>query len=117
MSENLDWPQDMSDYFESLAPPDERSSSPAARPGARRERGGAGQRPESPEEAQRRRGNGRDIDNVVELQKWRDQEPTSAHSHLLPALAGSSESAPAAGGGAAAGQRRSALLAGLGGPR
>lgn len=109
--------QDMSDYFQSLAPPDERSNSPAAKSGVRYKHNDIDQRPESPEEAQRCRDNGYDIDNLVELQKWRDQEPINAHSHLLSMLVGSSESIPVVDGNMVIGQWQSVLLVDLDGPR
>ena len=96
--------QDMEKYFLSLAPPDERSSADFAQDGTRYFHNDIGARPDSKEEAQRCRDNGWDIDNPDELQKWRDQEPINAHSHLLSMLLGSSESIPVVDGEMVIGQ-------------
>ena len=85
---------DMEKYFLSLAPPDERSTAETSRQGIRYLHNDIDQRPDSTEEAQRCRENGWDIDDPVELQKWRDQEPINSHSHLLSMLLGSSETIP-----------------------
>jgi secondary thiamine-phosphate synthase enzyme len=74
-------------------------------------------RPDSAEEAQRCRDNGWDIDNETELQRWREQEPINAHSHLLSMLVGSSESIPVVDGSMVIGQWQSVLLVDLDGPR
>jgi thiamine phosphate synthase YjbQ (UPF0047 family) len=109
--------QDMAEYFLQLAPPDERSSSESSKQGVRYKHNDIDERPDSPEEAQRCRDNGWDIDNEVELQKWRDQEPINAHSHLLAMLLGSSESIPVVNGTMVIGQWQSVLLVDLDGPR
>ena len=57
------------------------------------------------------------IDDETELQKWRDQEPINAHSHLLSMLVGSSESIPVVDGNMVIGQWQSVLLVDLDGPR
>jgi thiamine phosphate synthase YjbQ (UPF0047 family) len=63
------------------------------------------------------RADGWNIDDAVELQKWRDQEPINAHSHLLSMLVGSSESIPVVDGTMVIGQWQSVLLVDLDGPR
>lgn len=109
--------QDMQDYFLQLAPPDERSESTSRVEGIRYKHNDIDKRPDSPEEAQRCRDNGWDIDSPEELQKWRDQEPINAHSHLLSMLLGSSESIPVVDGKMVIGQWQSILLVDLDGPR
>lgn len=108
---------DMAKYFLQLAPPDERSSSPAAAEGVRYFHNDIDQRPDSAEEAQRCRDNGWDIDDATELEAWRAQEPINAHSHLLSMLVGSSESIPVVDGAMVIGQWQSILLVDLDGPR
>ena len=95
--------QDIKRYFLSLAPPDERSAvestvSTLSTAGVRYLHNDIDQRPDGEEEAQRCRDNGWKIDDPVELQKWRDQEPINAHSHLLSMLVGGSESIPVVDG-------------------
>jgi len=107
--------QDMEKYFLSLAPPDERSS--VGTSGVRYYHNDIDKRPDSAEEAQRCRENGWDIDDAEELQKWRNQEPINAHSHLLSMLVGSSESIPVVDGKMVIGQWQSVLLVDLDGPR
>lgn len=109
--------QDMAECFLQLVPPDERSSSEASQKGVRYKHNDIDKRPDSDEEAQRCRDNGWDIDDPVELQKWRDQEPINAHSHLLSMLLGSSESIPVVDGEMVIGQWQSVLLVDLDGPR
>ena len=109
--------KDMETYFLSLAPPDERSSAKTSVVGTRYFHNDIDQRPDSPEEAQRCRENGWDIDNEEHLQAWRDQEPINAHSHLLSMLLGSSESIPVVDGTMVIGQWQSVLLVDLDGPR
>ena len=110
--------RDMEDYFLSLAPPDERSCATKENGnGIRYYHNDIDQRPDSQEEAQRCRVNGWDVDNALELQKWRDQEPINAHSHLLSMLVGSSESIPVVDGTMVIGQWQSVLLVDLDGPR
>lgn len=109
--------QDMADYFLKLAPPDERSSSEVSQEGVRYKHNDIDKRPDSQEEAQRCRDNGWNIDDPLELQKWRDQEPINAHSHLLAMLLGSSESIPVVDGKMVIGQWQSVLLVDLDGPR
>jgi len=109
--------KDMEEYFLKLAPPDERSSSQASTKGVRYYHNDIDERPDNEQEEQRCRDNGWDIDNAVELQKWRDQEPINAHSHLLSMLLGSSESIPVVNGKMVIGQWQSVLLVDLDGPR
>lgn len=109
--------QDMEEYFLTLAPPDERATTERAKVGIRYHHNDIDQRPDSSEEAQRCRENGWDIDDEIELQKWRDQEPINAHSHLLSMLVGSSESIPVVNGKMVIGQWQSILLVDLDGPR
>jgi thiamine phosphate synthase YjbQ (UPF0047 family) len=109
--------QDMATNFLALVPPDERSNSPAAKSGVRYKHNDIDKRPDSAEEAQRCRDNGWDIDNETELQRWREQEPINAHSHLLSMLVGSSESIPVVDGSMVIGQWQSVLLVDLDGPR
>lgn len=109
--------KDMEQYFLSLAPPDERSSAETATPNVRYLHNDIDKRPDSPEEAQRCRDNGWDIDDPEQLQAWRDQEPINAHSHLLSMLLGSSESIPVVDGEMVIGQWQSILLVDLDGPR
>ena len=119
--------QDMKRYFLSLAPPDERSAVESTATmttttttntaGVRYLHNDIEQRPDGEDEAQRCRDNGWNIDDPVELQKWRDQEPINAHSHLLSMLVGSSESIPVVEGDMVIGQWQSVLLVDLDGPR
>jgi thiamine phosphate synthase YjbQ (UPF0047 family) len=117
--------KDMERYFLSLAPPDERSSAKTTaivttttnEGGVRYFHNDIHLRPDGEEEAQRCRDNGWNIDDAVELQKWRDQEPINAHSHLLSMLVGSSESIPVVDGTMVIGQWQSVLLVDLDGPR
>ena len=121
---------DIADALLALVPPDERSISPASRkdvtykhndihlrPFGDASEEDAGYNVDS-EEAQRCRENGWDVDDPVQLQAWRDQEPINAHSHLLSILAGSgSESIPVVDGKMVLGQWQSVLLLDLDGPR
>ena len=109
--------QDMEQYFLDLAPPDERSSAESAKAGVRYFHNDIDQRPDSPEEAQRCRDNGWEIDDAEQLEAWRAQEPINAHSHLLSMLLGSSESIPVVDGKMVIGQWQSVLLVDLDGPR
>ena len=109
--------EDISNYFLSICPPDERSSSECKVQGVRYLHNDIDQRPDGEEEAQRCRENGWDIDNYVELQRWRDQEPINAHSHLISMMLGSSECIPVVDGKMVIGQWQSVLLVDLDGPR
>lgn len=109
--------KDIEQTFLALIPPDERSDPATAKAGVTYLHNDIDHRPESEEEAQRCRENGWDIDNPIELQKWRDQEPINAHSHLISMMLGSSESIPVVEGKMVIGQWQSILLVDLDGPR
>ncbi|KAL9180583.1 hypothetical protein ACHAXT_011036 [Thalassiosira profunda] len=109
--------QDVEDFFLQICPPDERSSSAQRREGVRYLHNDINQRPDGEEEAQRCRDNGWDIDNPQELQRWRNQEPINAHSHLISMMVGSSECIPVVDGEMVIGQWQSVLLVDLDGPR
>lgn len=109
--------RDLQDTLLSLIPADERSHPAVATEGIRYQHNDIDQRPESEEEAQRCRDNGWDIDNSTELQKWRNQEPINAHSHLISMMLGSSEGIPVVDGKMVIGQWQSVLLVDLDGPR
>jgi len=109
--------QDVEKYFLSICPPDERSSADMRVPGVRYLHNDIDQRPDSKQEAQRCRENGWDIDDPVELEKWRDQEPINAHSHLISMMLGSSECIPVVEGEMVIGQWQSVLMVDLDGPR
>ena len=61
--------------------------------------------------------NGWDVDDPVELQRWRDQEPINAHSHLAAMLLGSSETVPVTNGELVLGQWQSVMMVDTDGPR
>lgn len=122
--------QDIAESLLQLVPPDERSSSPASQKGVTYKHNDIHLRPfgggeedcndynTDSEEAQRCRENGWDVDDLEQLQAWRDQEPINSHSHLLSILAGSSsESIPIVDGKMVLGQWQSVLLLDLDGPR
>jgi len=119
-----------------LIPPDERSMSPASRKGVTYQHNDIHLRPfgvdddddddgnnninsnKDSEEAQRCRENNWDVDDPVQLQAWRDQEPINSHSHLLSIMAGSSsESIPVYNSQMVLGTWQSVLLLDLDGPR
>jgi len=119
---------DIAESLLKLIPPDERSISPASQKDVTYTHNDIHLRPfgdneednhnVDSEEAQRCRENGWDVDDPVQLQAWRDQEPINAHSHLLSILAGSgSESIPVVDGKMVLGQWQSVLLLDLDGPR
>ena len=83
--------RDLRDWLLRLAPPDERSAIGEPGNGVRYLHNDIDQRPESEDERRRCRENGWEIDDPTELQRWRDQEPINAHSHLAAILLGSSE--------------------------
>ena len=74
-------------------------------------------RPDSADERKRCLENGWAIDDPAELQRWRDQEPINAHSHLLAMLLGSTECIPVSDGRVVLGQWQSVMLVDLDGPR
>jgi len=96
--------QDIANFFLNICPPDERSSSNKKVNGVRYLHNDIDKRPDGEEEAQRCRDNGWDIDNDVELEKWRNQEPINAHSHLISMMIGSSECIPIVDGQMVIGQ-------------
>ena len=57
------------------------------------------------------------MDDPEKLQRWRDQEPINAHSHLAAMLLGSSEAIPVTGGRLVLGQWQSVMLVDVDGPR
>lgn len=109
--------RDVEEFFLKICPPDERSESEKKQAGVRYLHNDIDQRPDGEDEQQRCRDNGWDIDDDVELQKWRDQEPINAHSHLISMMLGSSESIPVVDGKMVIGQWQSVLLVDLDGPR
>ena len=109
--------QDVEQFFLKICPPDERSSSEKKAVGVRYLHNDIDHRPDGEEEAQRCRDNGWDIDDPVALQKWRDQEPINAHSHLISMMLGSSECIPVVDGEMVIGQWQSVLMVDLDGPR
>jgi thiamine phosphate synthase YjbQ (UPF0047 family) len=109
--------QDVEEFFLKICPPDERSSSEFRVGGVRYLHNDIDQRPDGEEEAQRCRENGWDIDNPEMLQKWRDQEPINAHSHLISMMLGSSECIPVVDGEMVIGQWQSVMMVDLDGPR
>ena len=109
--------RDVEEFFLKICPPDERSESEKKQVGVRYLHNDIDQRPDGEDEQQRCRDNGWDIDDDVELQKWRDQEPINAHSHLISMMLGSSESIPVVDGEMVIGQWQSVLLVDLDGPR
>jgi len=109
--------QDIANFFLNICPPDERSSSNKKVNGVRYLHNDIDKRPDGEEEAQRCRDNGWDIDNDDELEKWRNQEPINAHSHLISMMLGSSECIPIVEGEMAIGQWQSILMVDLDGPR
>jgi len=109
--------RDLEAAFLKLVPADERSHPSMATSGVRYLHNDITERPESEEEAQRCRDNGWDIDNEIELQNWRDQEPINAHSHLIAMMLGSTEGIPVVDGQMVIGQWQSVLLVDLDGPR
>ena len=125
--------QDIAETFLNLVPPDERSISPASREGVTYKHNDIHFRPfgddsdsddnnsnnkKDSEEAQRCRENGWNVDDPVQLQAWREQEPINSHSHLLSILAGSSsESIPIVDSQMVLGTWQSVLMVDLDGPR
>ena len=110
--------RDIEEYFLHICPPDERSSSTKRKDGVRYLHNDIDQRPEGQEETQRCLDNGWDVvSNPNELQKWRNQEPINAHSHLISMMLGSSECIPVVNGKMVIGQWQSVLMVDLDGPR
>ena len=96
--------KDIANFFLNICPPDERSSSNKKVNGVRYLHNDIDKRPDGEEEAQRCRDNGWDVDNEIELKKWRNQEPINAHSHLISMMIGSSECIPIVNGEMVIGQ-------------
>uniref|UniRef100_A0A7S1BIQ1 Secondary thiamine-phosphate synthase enzyme n=1 Tax=Corethron hystrix TaxID=216773 RepID=A0A7S1BIQ1_9STRA len=109
--------RDIESWLLRLAPADERSHPSVSTRGVRYLHNDIDARPEAEEEAERCRENGWDIEDPEVLQRWRDQEPINAHSHLLSMILGSSESIPVVEGKMVIGQWQSVLLLDLDGPR
>jgi thiamine phosphate synthase YjbQ (UPF0047 family) len=125
--------QDIAETFLNLVPPDERSISPASREGVTYKHNDIHLRPFGgdndsddnnsnskidSEEAQRCRENGWNVDDPVQLQAWRDQEPINSHSHLLSIMSGSSsESIPIVDSQMVLGTWQSVLMLDFDGPR
>ena len=109
--------RDLQEWLLRLAPPDDRSAIGSADAGVRYAHNDIDARPDGDDERQRCLENGWNVDDPHELQRWRDQEPINAHSHLAAMLLGSSESIPVAGGQLVLGQWQSALLVDVDGPR
>lgn len=101
--------QDIANFFLTICPPDERSSSNKKVNGVRYLHNDIDKRPDGEEEAQRCRDNGWDVDNEEELEKWRNQEPINAHSHLISIMLGSSECIPIVDGQMVIGQESPCL--------
>lgn len=108
--------RDVRAWLLKLAPPDDRSCIG--------ENAGVGYlhndidtRPDSEDERQRCLENGWDINDPVELERWRNQEPINAHSHLGSMLLGSSEVIPVVDGALVLGQWQSVMMVDLDGPR
>ena len=108
---------DLKRWLLRLAPPDDRSEAGAASAGVHYRHNDIHLRPESEDERQRCLENGWDVDSPAELQRWRDQEPINAHSHLASMLLGSSETIPVASGRMVLGQWQSVMLVDVDGPR
>ncbi|KAL3808494.1 hypothetical protein ACHAXA_009819 [Cyclostephanos tholiformis] len=109
--------RDVANYFLDICPPDERSSSERRRAGVRYLHNDVHERPEGREEAERCRDNGWDVDDTTVLERWRDQEPINAHSHLISMMIGSSECIPVVDGEMVIGEWQSVLMIDLDGPR
>lgn len=108
--------QDLRRWLLQLAPPDDRSEIGRGA-GVSYLHNDIDERPDSNDERQRCLENGWNIENPEELQRWRDQEPINAHSHLAAMLLGSSECVPVVDGSMVLGQWQSVLLVDVDGPR
>lgn len=109
--------RDVANYFLDICPPDERSSSERKVGGVRYLHNDIGSRPDGRDEEERCRLNGWDIDDPDVLERWRDQEPINAHSHLISMMLGSSECIPVVDGDMVIGEWQSVLMIDLDGPR
>ena len=108
---------DVARWLLELAPPDDRSEVGRDGAGVSYFHNDIDVRPDSADERERCLENGWAIDDPAELQRWRDQEPINAHSHLLAMLLGSTECIPVSGGRIVLGQWQSVMLVDLDGPR
>ena len=109
--------RDLKAWLLRLAPPDDRSEVGTAGADVRYLHNDIDVRPESEDERQRCLENGWNVDDPSELQRWRDQEPINAHSHLAAMLLGSSETVPVTGGSLVLGQWQSVMMVDTDGPR
>ena len=109
--------KDLRGWLLALAPPDDRSTAGAPGAGVAYLHNDIDQRPDSADERERCLENGWDVDDPAELQRWRDQEPINAHSHLAAMLVGSSETIPVCDGKMVLGQWQSVMLVDTDGPR
>ena len=109
--------RDVRAWLLKLAPPDDRSAVGTTGAGVGYLHNDIDVRPDSEDERQRCLENGWDVHDPAELQRWRDQEPINAHSHLAAMLLGSSECIPVCDGKLALGQWQSVMLVDLDGPR
>ena len=108
---------DLKSWLLKLAPPDDRSYIGTEGGGVRYLHNDIDARPDSDDERQRCLENGWNVDDPKELQRWRDQEPINAHSHLACMLLGSSECVPVVDGAMVLGQWQSVMLVDVDGPR
>ena len=109
--------RDLRTWLLRLAPPDDRSEIGAPAGGVAYEHNDIDARPESEDERQRCLDNGWDVTDPAVLQRWRDQEPINAHSHLAAMLLGSSETVPVTRGSLVLGEWQSVMLVDTDGPR
>ena len=109
--------RDLRTWLLRLAPPDDRSEIGVPAGGVSYEHNDIDARPESEDERQRCLDNGWDVTDPAVLQRWRDQEPINAHSHLAAMLLGSSETVPVTRGSLVLGQWQSVMLVDTDGPR
>ena len=109
--------RDLKQWLLCLAPPDDRSEIGVAGGGVAYEHNDIEERPESEDERQRCLDNKWDVNDPAVLQRWRDQEPINAHSHLAAMLLGSSETVPVTRGSLVLGQWQSVMMVDTDGPR
>jgi thiamine phosphate synthase YjbQ (UPF0047 family) len=108
---------DLRTWLLRLAPPDDRSEIGVEGAGVSYFHNDIEARPDSEDERQRCLDNGWDVENPAELERWRDQEPINAHSHLAAMMLGSSEVVPVVDGTLVLGQWQSVMLVDVDGPR
>ena len=109
--------RDLRTWLLRLAPPDDRSEVGSSGAGVAYEHNDIEARPESADERQRCLDNGWDVADPEVLQRWRDQEPINAHSHLAAMLLGASETVPVTRGRLVLGEWQSVMLVDTDGPR